>query len=308
MTFRQIEAYWAVMRTGSVTAAAQLLHVSQPAISKTIRQAEDRLKVTLFHRIRGRLVPSPEAEALFPEVEGIFRRIEALQDRAGELRSLHQGTIRIGASSGLASSVLPLATAAFRRAHPKVQVIASLLPAADLIDKLQTGDIEVGLTLTAIGRSSVMAERIGSTRMVCVLPEDHPLAELDVLCPSDLANYPLISFGADTIFGRALDRAFRAHGVRRQTAIQVELSFHACTFVQCGCGVALVDTLMTGTNLQQVAWRPFEPLLRFPIHWLTAADRPLSQATTAFRPFVVSALAKLGHAADMAGGTRNRER
>lgn len=296
MKFRQIEVYWAVMRCGSVTAAAKFLNVSQPAVSKTIRQAESRLGLRLFQRIGGRLVPTPEAEALYPEVDRIYRQIDTLREQAGDLKSIQQGVLRVGTTSTLATSVLPSAVSAFQQAYPGFKVAASLLPANAMAERLHANAIEIGLALTALEEPTVTCEPIGMTRIACLLPAGHELERLERIRPTDLAKHPMISFGDGTAFGQALKRAFEAEAVQARTVIQVDLSLQAYMFAQRGCGVALVDTLLSGIDLPGISWRPFDPPMPLPIYLLHATGRPPSRAALAFRSFVVATLASLGHA------------
>jgi DNA-binding transcriptional LysR family regulator len=283
MDFRQAEAYWAVMRCGSVTAAARLLHVSQPAISKTIKRAEDRLGIKLFERIGGRMLPTAESHALFPDVDRVIRDIEILKTQASDLGSMQKGVLRIGASSAIAAAMMPRAVAAFQAAHPRAKIIAMLLPAAELVEKLHANALDLGFALSTAGESAMTATQIGTTRLACLLPARHSLAAREVIRPADLDGCPIITFPPDSLFGRALDDIFRAHGMSWQVAIQVDLSLQAALFVQSGCGIALVDTLLQAIDLPGVVWRPFEPALSFPIYELSPSNRPLSRVAAAFR-------------------------
>jgi DNA-binding transcriptional LysR family regulator len=289
MELRQVEAYWAVMRCGSVTAAARMLHVSQPAVSKAIKRAEDRLGLRLFERIGGRMLPTAESHALFPVVDRIFREIEALKAQAGDLESMQQGVLRIGASSAIAASVMPAAVASFQAAYPRAKIVAMLLPAADLVERLHADAIDIGYALSTEGEASVRATPIGTTRIACVLPDRHPLAAQPVIRPPDLAGMPIISFPQTSLFGRALEGAFRDDGLDFRLAIQVDLSLQAALFVRSQCGVALIDTLMRSVELSGLVWKPFEPALVFPIYELIPADRPLSRVAAAFRGFATTA-------------------
>ncbi len=283
MDFRQAEAVWAVMRSGSVTAAARLLHVSQPSVSKTIQRAEDQIGLKLFQRIGGRMLPTAESHALFPDVERLIRDIEVLKQQANDLRSMQKGVLRIGASSAIAASMMPGAVAAFQSAYPQAKIVTMLLPAADLVEKLRENALDLGFALGAASEPAVTATRIGMTRLACLLPAQHALTARAAIRPADLEDYPIITFPPSSLFGRALDDVFRAGGTAFRVAIQVDLSFQAALFVQSGCGVALIDTLMRAIDLAGVVWRPFEPALAFPIYELSPAERPVSRAAAAFR-------------------------
>ena len=93
MNLRQLEIFEAVMRTGSLSAAARSLGVSQPAISKALRLAEQEAGFVLFRRIRGRLFPSPEAETLLPQVERVRSEIGAVSLLLKQLRDGHAGSV-----------------------------------------------------------------------------------------------------------------------------------------------------------------------------------------------------------------------
>jgi DNA-binding transcriptional LysR family regulator len=287
MDFRQVEAYWAIIRCGSVTAAARSLNVSQPAISKTIRRAEDQLGIRLFERIGNRMLPTAEAEALFPSVDRLIHDIERLKTQASDLGSMQKGVLRIGVSSAIAAAMIPRAVAAFQVAYPQVQIIAMLLPAADLVEKLHASAIDVGFALSRADDSVTTAMEIATTRIACLVPARHTLAAREVIRPADLCGDPIISFPPDSLFGRALVEAFRAHDVPWQIAIQVHLSMQAAMFVQSGCGIALVEAV----DLPEVVCRPFEPAMVFPIYELSPSDRPLSRVANAFRSLARAAAA-----------------
>jgi DNA-binding transcriptional LysR family regulator len=95
MNLRQMEVFRAVMLTGSVSAAAELLHVSQPAVSKVLAHAQRQSGLLLFERIKGRLAATPEAQALYAEVETLWRGVEKVRDVSRELASPRAGTLRL---------------------------------------------------------------------------------------------------------------------------------------------------------------------------------------------------------------------
>ena len=91
MKLRHIEVFHALMHAANMTEAARRLHVSQPAVSTVLKHAESQLGIRLFERTGGRLVPTPEAIALLPDVEGIFERLEALGRSVQGLRDVDAG-------------------------------------------------------------------------------------------------------------------------------------------------------------------------------------------------------------------------
>src|SRR5437879_727371 len=113
MNLRQMEVFRAVMQAGSVTGAARVLNISQPAVTGVLRHTEAGLKFRLFERIKGRLLPTPEARALFGEIEQIFDRVDVVDRLIGDLQDARVGTLDIVAIPALGVSLLPSAIGAF---------------------------------------------------------------------------------------------------------------------------------------------------------------------------------------------------
>ena len=102
MNLRQMEVFRAVMLSGGVNTAAELLHVSPPAISKVLAQAGKASGLVLFERVKGRLVPTPEAQQLYAEVDQLWRGVEKVRDVSRELAQPTRTTLRLACSASLA--------------------------------------------------------------------------------------------------------------------------------------------------------------------------------------------------------------
>lgn len=284
------------MRAGTLTAAARLLHVSQPALSQILLHTEDEIGFRLFERVKGRLVPTPEAEELFPEADRIFGDLESLRRMAGDLRQGRRGTVRLAASAPPALSVVPAALEAFRGRHPEVGVATSVVPLERIVLMLDSGQAGIGMAMTDAALPMIETEIVGHRDMVCLVPPGHPFAARPHLRAKDLAGERLISYRADSQPGMALDRAFAAEGERLRAEIEVELSMIALAFVQQGLGVALVDGLLPWSRFPGVLTIAFEPRVSLPISILTSVRRPLSRHHDRLRHALRAAVAALDEA------------
>jgi DNA-binding transcriptional LysR family regulator len=168
MRLRHIEACHAVFRTGAISRAAKLLGVSQPAASKLIKHAEQQLGFRLFERIRGRLVPTREAELLAPEVEKVFRQLEQLRRLGQNLVPSPQGRLRIGTIPSLGLSMLPRAIARFQQLHPAMRYEVRVQHTAELIESLMAQDLDPGFTFNAEPHVGIGLENLGSAELVYV--------------------------------------------------------------------------------------------------------------------------------------------
>lgn len=262
MNARDIEVFRAVMQCRTLSAAAGVLNVSQPALSKALRHCEDRLGFRLFQRIAGRLVPTAEAETLLPEAERLYQELQGFKAFARDLGTHRGGLLRLGSSSSLAVSLVPPAVAALRRERSSARLTLHLLPVRELGEALLARRLDVGLSLTPMNLPGLESVTLGSVPCVVLLPSGHRLASEPVLRPALLAGEPEIGFAGWQDFGRSLDLAFRQEGVERMLAVEVGTTVSAAAMVQEGIGYAIVDGLARMRLPPGVVARPFLPEVR----------------------------------------------
>jgi DNA-binding transcriptional LysR family regulator len=290
MNARQLEIFRAIMRDGTLTAAANSLGISQPAASKFLHHLEDQLGYTLFDRIGGRLVPTMEANLLFADADRVFREIEALKSLARDIGAQKIGLLRLGISLAVTYSVLPKALLRFRARHPEVKVHLHALPKREIAEALLLGDIDLAVTLSVIDAPTVRSEILSDVPIVAVMRADDPLGSKASIGPADLENLPLISYGAHSEIGAAMDAAFASCGRRREVAIQIASSVGAVPLVREGLGIALVDGLVAWHGFEGLVARPFEPQIAMQMVAATNDARPASRFV---RPFLATLRAVL---------------
>ncbi|ONG47960.1 hypothetical protein BKE38_22495 [Pseudoroseomonas deserti] len=259
---RDIEIFRAVMQCGSLSAAAQVLHVSQPALSKALRHCEDRLGFQLFQRRSGRLVPTAEAQALLPEAERLFQELQGFKSFARDLGSHRGGLLRLGATSSLAVSVVPQAVAALKRERQEARLTLHLLPVRELGEALLARRLDIGLAMTPMPLPGLRTTTLGSLSCVVLLPEAHPLARHASLTPAELRGAPEVGFAGWQDFGHSLDLAFAQHDTLRNLAVEVGTTVSAVALVQEGVGFAILDGLAARHLPPGVVSRPFVPEVR----------------------------------------------
>lgn len=277
MNARQLEVFRAIMRSGTLTSAAQLLNVSQPAVSKILRHLESQLGYRLFERAGGRLHATAEAQLLFADADRVFREIETVRDLAIRIRERRVGLLRIGASAPPTFAVLPRALAAFQARHAGVKVVLRTLPAEELSEKILVGEVDLGLTLSIIRVPMVQAELLATTSVIALLPAGSPLARKPAIEPADLDGARLISYGSHADVGPLLDAAFERAGRVRQIHTEITMGISALPLVQAGLGVALVDGMMPWVDYPGVVALPFLPRILMNLSLVTSGSRPASR-------------------------------
>jgi DNA-binding transcriptional LysR family regulator len=167
---RQISVFSAVMRLGGASAASEFLHISQPAISKTLALMEAELGYVLFRRTGRGLQPTAEALALQPHVERVLSEFDRLQSNAAVIGHGLTGTLSIGGNHTLISRIATVAATGLRSRHPETGLRLLLTPASELIESVAQHRLDVGLIYGPIPTTQVTAEPLCSWPCTCVFP------------------------------------------------------------------------------------------------------------------------------------------
>jgi DNA-binding transcriptional LysR family regulator len=244
MRLRHIEVFHAVMQTGSVSKAAELLGISQPAASKVLGHAESALGFRLFERIKGRLRPTAEAALLFVEVEKIQEDMGQVRSLAYNLQRRPEGRLHIGCLPSLALSITPRAVNAFRKLHPTLTCQIETGHIDGLVRSLRSRQIDLALTFAPSEHAGIRLQTLGEVELAYLGPTpgrgDFDLATLD---PAQLVRIP-----DSDVVGRTVSEAIGRLGVAGTSTISSETYFAACALAAEVSGVAIVDEL-TATSM-----------------------------------------------------------
>jgi len=262
MNIRQIEIFRAVMQAGSITGAAQLLHVSQPGISRMLAHIELQLGLTLFERSRGRLRPTPEAQALYAEVEQVYQGVQRIDERARELKDGAGLRLRVLSSPSTSLELVPNAISDMNRQYPDAKLYLETHLVREMVSQLVRNEADVAISTLEIEHALLTSERLGSWGMVCVYPIGHAFDAYRSVPTRELLAEPLIGFAPDTPQGKLLAEWSGAHAATVQPRIVVRSGQTACALVASGAGISVVDELTA--RAWQGAGINYRPLLRAP--------------------------------------------
>lgn len=266
MKLNEIEAFDAVMRTGSTMRAAELLGVSQPAISRAIARLATSTRLSLFKTVRGRLVPTPEAELFHTEVRAAFAGLDQLRSKAAAIREFGSGTIRIACFPALGLSFMPKVVRRFREAEPQATVTLNILGSVATRDQVAEGRYDIGLCADEVDATHVASQNFMTPRAVCVMPQGHPLAALKSVSPADLSAHAFIALSPEDTVQRRLLRVCADAGVDLRIAVETQYSETVCNLALEGAGVGLANAIAvktSGFESRGLVVRPFEPELAF---------------------------------------------
>ncbi|MBK9609188.1 MAG: LysR family transcriptional regulator [Betaproteobacteria bacterium] len=218
-TYRQIEAFKAVMEVGRVTDAANKLHLSQPAVSKLLANLELVLGLQLFSRSKKRLTPTAEAQALLREINKVFVGIQAVTRLASELGNMRIGELTIVSVAAFGQRHVPRVIAEFLKKHDSVNIGLHLRNSLDVADWTASQKADIGISMMPVDHPAVRHEILCEVDAVCVIPIGHRLCKKRFIEPRDLAGETFISFTPDGRLRHVIDSVFERARVSRDLRI-----------------------------------------------------------------------------------------
>ncbi|MDH3218720.1 MAG: LysR substrate-binding domain-containing protein [Gammaproteobacteria bacterium] len=283
LNLRQLEAFRAVMVGKTITRAAELMFISQPAVTRLINDLESRIDFALFERRKKRLYPTPEAHALFEEVERTFSGLDKINIAAREIRDFRSGSLAIAALPALGLGYLPRVISEFTRGRPDVSVSFNIRSSQKVSELVATQRADVGFTESTDFDIGVEAELLLTARMVCILPAKHRLTAKKQLCAGDMDGEVFIGEGGWQLTSGDIDRYFSNQGVKRKIQIDTQLHASVADFVLAGAGISIVDPI-TADRFSQlgIEVRPFTPPLEYKFYVIYAEGRPRSRLVVQF--------------------------
>jgi DNA-binding transcriptional LysR family regulator len=282
LNFRQIEAFRAVMLTGTTTGAAQMLHTTQPSVSRLLAQAQQACGVKLFDLERGRLRPTREAKDLFDTVKRHFAGLERIEDRVAAMRRSGTGVLRLACTPALGLGVMPAALEAFLQQYPDVHINMQTVGSQYLREGLLHGTYDVVITTAELDDANLSLRRLHRSSAVCVMRPDHALAGQESVDIGDLNARRLLVLNADDDVHQQLRGAMRARAVQPQGEIETTYSSTICALAAAGSGVGVVNAYIARVFSDQLAIRPFTPRLPVQVSMAYPAQIAPSDVTEAF--------------------------
>jgi DNA-binding transcriptional LysR family regulator len=293
MRLRHIEVFHAVMQAGSLSAAAELLNISQPAASKMLAQAEQSLGIALFKRLPGGLKPTPEAVLLFQETKTLHMSLERVRHLARNLASHPGGMLRIGCIPSLGLSLVPAAVAAFTRLCPDVSINIRTENNETLSALLLAQEIDVGIAFEPISQPGIAIEPLGRARAVFVggngwggeAGATAYAGERGVRCLHlrDLDFSKWIGLDAADPLGQKIETTLASLGKRDiSPMIEVKTYYVARALAESGVGFTIIDEY-TAAGMDERMVLDLEPVLSVGVSIMVAVS---DAGTHALRVFV----------------------
>jgi DNA-binding transcriptional LysR family regulator len=244
MSLDELETFLTIARVGGFGRAAQVLHRSQPAISRRIEMLEAELRTPLFERVRGGMLLTEAGRELLPYAE---RALAAVKDGADAVRSLERGargSVSLVLVGTLASTALADKLRAFRADNPAIRLALRTARSAEVSDIVRRGEATIGLRYFADPDTGFVCEQVGAEALAVICAPDHPLAGRRLRDAKKLAGERWVAFAPSRerreTFATVVDERMRAAGLGAVETVHIDSLTAQKRFVEAGFGLALV--------------------------------------------------------------------
>lgn len=290
VSLRQLEAFVTVARTGSFSAAAQRIHVSQPALTAMIHKLEEQLRVTLFERTpRGASVTTAGRE-LLPTVDRLVGELNDTLSNVLSGTSPRGGIVKIACIPSVAAIFLPSLIVEFDRKYPTVRIVLrdAMPENRGIVDMVRTGEIDLGIASPLEEAPELQFRQLYDDELVALLPRKFKESQKGSITWHELAAFPLIGMAYQSMVRMLIDRTFAQIGVFKRPVAEVSLITTAVGLARAGLGVAVMPSTavricnVTGLKILSIV----EPTVSRPIGFLYRSMAALSPPAKTFLKFV----------------------
>lgn len=239
---RSLEAFKTVMATGSASAAADALSISQPAVSRLLKTLEHSLDLTLFTRAGNRLIPTDAARILVDEVDHAFVGLTVIEATARRIKRGEHGAVTLAAMPAISSTILVELTAAMRAARPTAEFEIHSMRTQSIIPLVARRQAALGFVSPRRTTPEVAILARDSFPYRCIMLADDPLADAEVVELGDLSGRAFVGYtAATTTTGRIFDRLLAQMADPPRIHVRAHLSCVVQALVLRGVGIAIVD-------------------------------------------------------------------
>jgi DNA-binding transcriptional LysR family regulator len=280
LNHRQIEAFRAVYRSGSMTAAGEAMGISQPAVSRLIKDLEGMIGLRLFNRQGTKITPTADASLLLQEVERSFSGLDRVARAAKELAQKRGSILRITTTYAISQFLLPSVLAQFKSLWPGVAVTLHTTSSPEIANLMEMQHYDLGITVRTPEQIGIEFEPLASIEAVCVMHASHPYAEKRIVTAQDLDQQPLLCLPLNSDIQPVINRILEQAGVAPIRVFETTFSSTICSLVARKVGLGIVDPFTArGFRHQDVICRPFKPAINYDLNLVFSLHRAQSNLT-----------------------------
>ena len=295
MADRRLQVFYTVAKQLSFTKAAELLYMTQPAVTFQVKQLEEHFNTRLFERSHSKITLTPAGDVAMEYAERILNLSNEMDTRVGELTGQISGTLLVGASTTIAEYMLPRLLGDFKAQYPNVHARLMVANSEAIEAKIADHTLDVGLIEAPSHHPQLMSHVCCEDELVAICAPKHAVAQYTSITPVQLAELPYVSRESGSGTREVMDDYFRKNGVQPEDLhIVMELGSREAIkgAVEAGLGIAIVSraTIQKEIKLGDLIAIPLEPRLNRPLSMVNAKEKFRSRLLQTFLEFVINAL------------------
>jgi DNA-binding transcriptional LysR family regulator len=238
---RQLRAFVAIAESGTFTAGALRVHVTQAAISMQIRQLENEIGAKVFVRAPRHVILTEAGEHLLRRARQMLREHDAAIDEIAELAGAERGRLRIGSASAMVlTDQLPIILTELRKQHPRAEITVTSGTSESLVDQILAGELDIAFVSLPVDARGIQTERLSEDQLVAIASPHHKLSKQKTISAYTLAGERLILGERGGNTRRLIDQFFAQAGVTLHVAMELSRQAAIRRMVEENMGVGIV--------------------------------------------------------------------
>ncbi|SMX32654.1 LysR family transcriptional regulator [Maliponia aquimaris] len=277
MDIKQMEVFEAIMRSGTVSAAARELGMTQSAVSRILARFETEIGYELFQRTNGRLASTSRAEAVLVHVREVLASVAGLRDMRADAVTRREDLLRFVTVPSLAHALLPSVLSAYLERRPGTRYAFDVRTTENAVEATVRRQADFAIVALPVSHPTLTVTPLYRSTSCCILRRDHPLATRDRITARDLRDERLIFLHRRQPTRKLIEEAFARAGVLPNIAIETANVITACRCTARGLGISVVNGLMASyASDEDLVILPFEPRIHHTLAFVepTGRDRP----------------------------------
>jgi DNA-binding transcriptional LysR family regulator len=242
MNLNQLKIFYLAAKHGSLSAAAEQLCITQPAVTKGIQRIQEFYDIKFVNYIGKKLVLSDAGEVLYEIAEKIFEMENQAEESIRDFQQRKRGHIRILSSESFGDYYLPRIIINFSKAHPLMRISANILPTEQVVENTAALKNDLGFISYPVDHKKLIVREVLEDRLVIIVPPDHPLTQHKIIHPRDLAGQSLVMHEEGSAPRRAIDDLIQKNDVSVNIPLELSSNRAIKRAVEEGIGIALIST------------------------------------------------------------------
>jgi DNA-binding transcriptional LysR family regulator len=283
MDVRQLQYFHEVAKQNSFTKASEILHISQPSLSKMVKSLEDEIGIQLIDRSGKRIQLTDAGEIVFQQAETVLRSLNDLSNSLYDLMNLKRGLIKFGIPPIIGTLFFPQIMKSFRDSYPQIHIQMIEFGAKKMERIVEQGEVDIGVVLLPVNESKFESIPFAKEKLQVVIPKKHPFSERGFISLGELKDESFIMFHEDFSMHDIIYNECVRAGFRPKIAYMSSQWDFIGEMVAANLGIALFpESICQKLNLEHVSIVNLDDTIPWELGLIIKRDRYISIATTAF--------------------------